>query len=151
MAKATPIIQSQDPSISIADLDHLRSKIHHHVHSLLLKGPLKFVGYPTIDGPYVHPDEDGLLAINSGPQMLEPHHPMNQSLLTFQNDLIMLMKEACTIETHSIGEITKEKRSLCSAYMGNLIVPTILKRKNGKASEKATIMKTLIHLSTQVV
>jgi hypothetical protein len=80
--------------------------------SLLLKGPLKFVGYPMIDGPYVCPDEDGLLAINSGLHMLEPHHPMNQSFLAFQNDLIMLMKEACAIEIHSVGEITKEKEVL---------------------------------------
>jgi hypothetical protein len=111
-AKATPIIQSQDPSPSITDLDHLRSKIHHHVHSLSLRGPLKFAGYPTIDGPYVRPDEDGLVVINSGPQMLEPRHPSNRSLLAFQNDLIVLLKEARAIETHSVGEIIKEKEAL---------------------------------------
>ncbi|KAG1877162.1 hypothetical protein C8R48DRAFT_768709 [Suillus tomentosus] len=111
-AKDTPIILSPDSSTSVTDLDHLHSKIHHRVHSLSLKGPLKFARYPTIDGPYVCPDEDDLLAINSGPHMLESRHPTNQLLLAFQNDLIMLMKEAHAIETHSIAEITKEKEFL---------------------------------------
>jgi hypothetical protein len=115
-----PIFHGQSEHPSITDLDHLRSRINHYVYSLSLKGPLKFTGHPTIDGPYMCLDQDDFLEVNIGLQALEPHHPTNQSLLTFQNNLTMSMKEALEIETHNIGEIMKEKDALIKRIMREL-------------------------------
>jgi hypothetical protein len=115
-----PIFHGQSEHPSITDLDHLRSRINHYVYSLSLKGPLKFAGHPTIDGPYVRLDQDDLLTINSGLQPLEPRHPMNQSLLTFQNNLTMSMKEALEIKTNNVKEIAKEKDTLIKRIMREL-------------------------------
>jgi hypothetical protein len=65
-------------------------------------------------------DQDDFLEVNIGLQALEPHHPTNQSLLTFQNNLTMSMKEALEIETHNIGEIMKEKDALIKRIMREL-------------------------------
>ncbi|KAG2739124.1 hypothetical protein P692DRAFT_20823089 [Suillus brevipes Sb2] len=119
-ADTKPIIHDQSQHPSIADLDHLRSRINHYVYSLSLKGPLKFAGHPTIDGPYVRLDQDDLLAVNSGLHALDPRHPRNQSLLTFQNNLTMSMKEALEIETHRVGKITEEKDALIKRIVREL-------------------------------
>ncbi|KAG1839802.1 hypothetical protein F4604DRAFT_1691074 [Suillus subluteus] len=119
-ANTKPIIHDQSQHSSIVDLDHLRSRINRYVYSLSLKGPLKFAGHPTIDGPYVRLDQDDILAVNSGLQALEPRHPINQSLLTFQNNLIMSMKETLEIETHRVGEIAEEKDALIKRIVREL-------------------------------
>jgi hypothetical protein len=65
-------------------------------------------------------DHGDLLAANSGLQPLEPRHPMNQSLLTFQNNLIMSMKEVLEIKTHNVEEIVKEKDALIKRIVREL-------------------------------
>jgi hypothetical protein len=119
-ADTKAIIRDQSQHPSIADLDHLRSRINRYVYSLSLKGPLKFAGHPTIDGPYIRLDHDDLLAVNSGLHALDPRHPLNQSLLAFQNNLTMSMKEALEIETHRVGKITEEKDALIKRIVREL-------------------------------
>ncbi|KIK38450.1 hypothetical protein CY34DRAFT_108662 [Suillus luteus UH-Slu-Lm8-n1] len=99
-------------------------------------GPLKFVGHPTIDGPYVRLDPDDLLAVNSGPQALEPRHPMNQPLLALQNNLTMSMKDALGIETRGVGEIVKEKDALIQRIVRELDRADDLKEKEWERQRK---------------
>jgi hypothetical protein len=133
-ANARSVVQSQHPSIT--DLHHLRSRISHFVYNFSFKGPLKFVGHPTIDGPYVRLDPDDLLAVNSGPQALEPRHLMNQPLLALQNNLTMSMKEALGVETHGVGEIMTEKDALIQRIVRELDRADDLKEKEWERQRK---------------
>jgi hypothetical protein len=97
---------------------------------------LQFGGHPTVDGAYVRRDEDTLLDVNSGPHMLEPRDPRNQSLLTFENDLTMLMKEALAIETLSIGDIAEERDAIVQRIIRELDRVDDFKEKEWERQQK---------------
>jgi hypothetical protein len=84
----------------------------------------------------VRPDQDDLLAVNCGPQALEPRHPMNQPLLTFQNNLTMSMKEALEIKTHNVEEIAKEKDVLIQRIVRELDRADDFKEKEWERQRK---------------